>query len=212
MKTKTKPVSTRQGDIVGYRQGRKTIDCTITRVRRIARGHRKGQTEYTLVPLAGGLTTSRGAVAVGVRTTDSAALVAPSGASHSATDIGAAKDELRRCKQSKAAAADKRRHALQDKQDEMDVREGDVITVRGQYGERWQAAVVKVNQRSGRIGIDRDPAAIARAEGRAEMNARLNYHADLGLRTSVQKVRWLPPTCIAKVSRNGQTIWTATAA
>lgn len=90
----------------------------------------------------------------------------------------------------------------------MQVEPGDVITVRGRPSwHRWSAMVVEVNPRSGKLGVPRSEAEVARAEQRSKAAAVFSFHTGMHVSSPVRRLRWLDPACVTKVERDGQVVW-----
>jgi len=193
-------VSYHRGKVVGVRGGRLNGDYVISGTRRIQRGRRAGQVEYQLAPLD---TSGR---YIGARVIGDRYFGAPS-KTYTREQVDRALDV--RDDRYAEKAATKRAHQFerQDLLTDMGVQVGDTVRIRGRGCPNWDADVVQLNYRTGKIGIRRSEGAIAAAEQRAYAREQMR---ELGLdvgRGRVQKVRWITTHAIIKVVREGETVW-----
>lgn len=199
-------ITYRVDQIISYRpEGcAEPIDFRIVRVRLVKRGARAGQVAYELAAIHP--FKLRGRTIAGLQTSD-AGRFGPPKALHGDQTAAAAGEHLADAKQGRELRAAARRAATRKTAGELDAQPGDLAWFRGPAGEVWPAEVVKINTRTGKLGIDRDPTAIARAEERAELHARINLATGAQFSTTVRELRWIAPGAVVRLVRAGQVVW-----
>jgi len=193
----TTKIQPKVGGVYEIRGRRGTVTGTVVSTRRVQRGRFAGMTEYTLAPME-----DMGKV-FGFTAIGESLFLRDVTEKFKQGQVKAAGGELHTRKAEKEKVIADKADAGYEAITTTDVSVGDEVLIGYRNGTYWEK-VIKINYRTGKIGIEREDADRRKARNAKREQDGMGLYLVAGIKPKKERlVRWIPATLIKEVKKGG---------